>query len=388
MLEQSGAGKPVETVERIAALDRARTFITLSVVLYHAVINYTWFGIGGDRMRWLGFDLVVLFYDSFFMACMFFISGWFVHGSLTRRGAVNYFGLRCFRLGIPFLLSIFVVMPAAYYRYYHTEYGFLDFYRHMVTTGPWSAGSAWFLWVLLAFDAVAALLFAAAPKAIGAWRRLVDALHDRPLAAFAAFLVFSIVLYLPLHLMFGASSWLTPGHYPMPIQTSRILLYAGYFFVGVAVGAAGLRAGLLAEDGSLARRWPVWLGWGLIFYAAILLLVWVHHSGLIDLKDPPLWWHIAYGLSFAMFGAAMTVAVPAIFLRFARTSFPLLDAMQPSAYGIYLLHFIPLIWLQYLVYAPALPAFVKFLIVFAGTLSISWTATVLLRKIPIAARMI
>ena len=61
--------------DRVVALDRARTFITLLVVLYHAVINYTHFGIGGDRMRWLGFDLVALFCDSFFMACMFFISG-------------------------------------------------------------------------------------------------------------------------------------------------------------------------------------------------------------------------------------------------------------------------------------------------------------------------
>src|SRR3981189_3785212 len=57
---------------RIVAIDRARTLITLLVVLHHSVINYTYFG-NADRMRWLGFDLVVLFNDSFFMACMFFI---------------------------------------------------------------------------------------------------------------------------------------------------------------------------------------------------------------------------------------------------------------------------------------------------------------------------
>jgi hypothetical protein len=51
-------------------------------------------------------------------------------------------------------------------------------------------------------------------------------------------------------------------------------------------------------------------------------------------------------------------------------------------------HFLPLIWLQYVVYDPAFPAFVKFTIVFAGTLSLSWTLTVLLRKIPVVARMI
>jgi hypothetical protein len=62
--------------------------------------------------------------------------------------------------------------------------------------------------------------------------------------------------------------------------------------------------------------------------------------------------------------------------------------MQPSAYGIYLLHFIPLIWLQYAVYDPAFPALVKFAIVFAGTLAVSWALTVTLRKIPVVARTI
>src|ERR1017187_7812733 len=69
---------------RIAALDRARTFTTLLVLLHHSVLNYTWFG-RGDPMRWLGFDLVVLFNDSFFMAFMFFISGLFVRDSLARK---------------------------------------------------------------------------------------------------------------------------------------------------------------------------------------------------------------------------------------------------------------------------------------------------------------
>jgi len=50
------------------------------VLLHHSVVNYTHFG-SGDRMRWLGFDLVVLFNDSFFMACMFLLSGLFVHDS-------------------------------------------------------------------------------------------------------------------------------------------------------------------------------------------------------------------------------------------------------------------------------------------------------------------
>jgi surface polysaccharide O-acyltransferase-like enzyme len=62
--------------------------------------------------------------------------------------------------------------------------------------------------------------------------------------------------------------------------------------------------------------------------------------------------------------------------------------MQPSAYGIYLLHYIFIIWLQYAVYDHSFPAAVKFAIVFAGTLSLSWSLTLLLRRIPVVARMI
>jgi peptidoglycan/LPS O-acetylase OafA/YrhL len=389
-----GAGDPTApTPERIVALDRARTFITLLVVLHHSVINYTHFG-HGDRMRWLGFDLVVLFNDSFFMACMFFISGLFVCGSLARRGSADFLKRRIWRLGVPFLVSIFVVMPIAYYpsfvRYHlsaTTDFNFFHFWWHTLTVGPWPSGSAWFLWVLLALGAIAAWLWAAAPQAIKTLGQFIYALRDRPLTAFAFFLVFTIIIYLPMRLMFGDSSWLVPGHYPLPIQTSRILLYAGYFFAGVGAGAVGLRAGMLAANGLLAQRWMVWSGLALASYGAILLLVYVHHSALMDLNSPPLWWHTAYGLAFATFSAAMTFTVPAVFLRFERSSVALLDAMQPSAYGIYLLHFIPLIWLQYVVYDPAFPAFVKFAIVFAGTLSISWALTVLLRKLPAAARM-
>src|SRR5258707_927173 len=268
---------------RVAAFDRARTFIILLVLLHHSVVNYTYFG-SGDKMRWLGFDLVVLFNDSFFMAFMFFISGLFVRDSLTRKGPAIFLRDRAWRLGVPYLVSVFVLMPIAYY--------------------------------------------------------------------------------------------------------PTFLLYSAYFFTGVGVGAAGLRAGLLAETGELARRWPVWLGFAPLFYGAILGLVYVHHNWVADFNSPPLLWRAGYGLAFAMFSAAMAFTVPAIFLRFAESDWRLLDALQPSAYGVYLVHYIFIIWLQYAVYDYSLPAGIKFAIVFIGTLAMGWGLTVMLRKIPIVARMI
>ena len=62
-----------------------------------------------------------------------------------------------------------------------------------------------------------------------------------------------------------------------------------------------------------------------------------------------------YGIAFALFSAAMAFTVPATSLRLAKSNLGFLDAMQPSAYGIYLLHYAFLIWMQYVVFDPPLP---------------------------------
>jgi hypothetical protein len=392
--------KPVTTDQsttaptRIVAFDRARTFITLLVLLHHSVVNYTHFG-NGDKARWLGFDLVVLFNDSFFMACMFLISGLFVQQSLARRGVGRYLGNRAWRLGVPYLVSIFVIMPVAYYptflRYHlpgTTDFNFFHFWWHTLTIGPWPSGPAWFLWVLLAFDAIAALVWSIAPRAFEALGQPIYALRYRPGFAFAAFLVFSVIVYVPMRLYFGDAAWLEPGGYPLPIQTSRIFLYFGYFLVGVGIGATDLRSGLFAENGELAARWKTWFAFALVFYGAILFLVYAHHNWVADFNSPPLSWEAGYALAFALFSGAMAFAEPAFFLRTAKSPMRLLDAIQPSAYGIFLIHYIFIIWLQYAVYDPDWSPFVKFALVFAGTLAGSWTTVILLRKIPIVRGMI
>jgi hypothetical protein len=388
------ADQAVATPVRLVAFDRARTFITLLVVLHHSVVNYTHFG-NGDKARWLGFDLVVLFNDSFFMACMFLISGLFVRDSLARRGPGNFIGSRAWRLGVPYLVSIFVLMPVAYYptflRYHlpgTTDFNFFHFWWRTLSIGPWPSGPAWFLWVLLFFDLVVASLWAAAPATIAVLGKAIHALRDRPGRVFAAFLIFSIAVYLPMRLWVGDAAWLEPDGFPLPIQTSRILLYFGYFLLGVGIGATDLMAGLFALNGALAARWKIWLASAALFYGAILLLVYAHHNWVTDFKSPPLSWRVGYGLAFALFSAAMTTAEISIFVRHAKARLTFLDAMRPSAYGIFLVHYIFIIYLQYAIYDPPLPAFVKFTIVFVGALSLSWGTTLLLRKIPFVARMI
>src|SRR6478752_9712783 len=100
----------VETTKkpRNRSLDRARTFLTLVVLLHHAVIPYTYFG-HTDPKSWLGFDAVVLATDSFFMAMFFFLSGLFVWPSLSHKTPQTFFRDRLLRLGLPFVIAAFTI---------------------------------------------------------------------------------------------------------------------------------------------------------------------------------------------------------------------------------------------------------------------------------------
>ena len=142
---------------RNPSLDRARTFLTLVVLLHHAVIPYTYYG-HTDPKEFFGFDMIVLATDSFFMAMFFFLSGLFVWPGIARKGPLNYLSDRLLRLGLPFVICAFTVIPLAYYAIslrQHPEIGFSEFWWTTITKGPWPSGPIWFLCVLLAFDVVA-----------------------------------------------------------------------------------------------------------------------------------------------------------------------------------------------------------------------------------------
>ena len=140
---------------RNPSLDHARTFLTLVVLLHHAVIPYTYFG-HTDPKSWIGFDMIVLATDSFFMAMFFFLSGLFVWPGIAHKAPRDYFwrspapawpavrDLRVHRHSAR-LLRHLAAAPSR-------DRAFPTFWWKTITTGPWPSGPIWFLWVLLAFD--------------------------------------------------------------------------------------------------------------------------------------------------------------------------------------------------------------------------------------------
>jgi surface polysaccharide O-acyltransferase-like enzyme len=102
----------------------------------------------------------------------------------------------------------------------------------------------------------------------------------------------------------------------------------------------------------------------------------------------PLARHLISGFVFVLCCGTTSFAVLALFLRFANTRTPLLDGLSQNAYGIYLVHFGFVLWLQYVLLAAVLPAAAKAATVLAVALAASWMTIAALRRIPVVAHVI
>lgn len=392
------ASKAVAAPAYNVSIGYLRAFLTLLVVAHHAALAYhpyapepphtltavprLWQAFPVvDSQRSGFFALLVGFNDIFFMALMFFISGLFVWRGLERKGAIIFLRDRAVRLGLPFLAAAAVVAPLAYYPTYIQSGaggGLLGYWQQWRALGNWPAGPAWFVWVLLAFDGIAAGLFLLLPNWGDVLGRITSATQQRPLVFFLLLLVLSGAVYVPLAVAVTPFFWSSWG--PFTFQTSRGLHYLVYFLLGIGVGAYGLERGLLASDGKLARRWWLWCAASLVAFAVatgVGLSAMTVHVGSRG-------WEIAGDSAFALSCAASSFAFMALFMRFAKERNRLLDSLTENAYGIYLVHYAFVSWLQLALLKTQLPGIAKGTLVFTGAVLLSWGTAALLRRIPLS----
>lgn len=394
MTSTSSSKTPIESraapkiKARNVSLDRARTFLTLVVIIHHAVIPYTYYG-HTDPKSWIGFDVVVLATDSFFMAMFFFLSGLFVWPSLAHKAPQSFFHDRLLRLGLPFTIAALTIIPAAYYAIslrLYPNIGFVAFWWKMISVGPWPSGPIWFIWVLLVFDLSASLLYRLSPRLIDPINRLSLRGFKRPTDFYLFMLAVTAVVYIPARVYYGPSYWFEFG--PFSVQASRVLLYAAYFFIGAGIGAANFDRGVLGADGQLSKSSWGWVIATLVTYCLLWGLIYIKRGTLGNPPMLPHWYEASYGLFFVAFSAAILFAILAYFLRFHRSGWSLLDPMQADAYGMFLVHYPIVLWLQYWLFDLDLPAIGKAVVAFVLTVALSWTVTTALRKIPGVTRVL
>jgi surface polysaccharide O-acyltransferase-like enzyme len=234
----------------------------------------------------------------------------------------------------------------------------------------------------LTFDALIVAGYMLAPTWGDRLGRAVARLAPRPSLSFLLLITVSALAYIPLALTVSPLDWTVFG--PFTVQTSRVLLYALYFVVGIGLGASGADRGLLAVDNRLAKRWPVWVGATVVCFgvAVVLITIAIARPDSVRLEGT------IGDLAFVVSCVASSFGLLALFLRWATRPVRVLDSLRDSAYGIYLVHYAAVTWLQFALLGATLPGVVKGTLVFVGALTASWVVVVALRRIPAVARIV
>ncbi|MBI2813366.1 MAG: acyltransferase [Opitutae bacterium] len=387
------------TPERHAALDALRSFLTLLVIAHHAVLAYFIYapppGKFAQPIYWAAFpitdaakaqgiDLLVLWNDSFFMALMFLLSGLFVGPGLVRKGAGHFFRDRMVRLGGAFILGAGLLAPLAYLPAYLQRAeatGSPGFLTAWLQLGVWPAGPAWFLWVLLAFCAVAALVFAIAPRVFAAGERFAGWCFASPWRGLLVALAAVLLAYVPMAHFVNPMHW--SGWGVFFFQTTRLPLYALWFAAGVMLGLRnGLVRDLMAFNGGLARRWIGWhIAAGLVFIGFVVVLV---VSAIKTSRGVPApGWALGAGALMVVSAVITSICLLATFARKWSVETPLWASLRRNAFGMYLVHYAIVTWLQYALLAVEWPGLLKAFVVTTLAILFSWIIAAGLRRLPV-----
>jgi glucan biosynthesis protein C len=341
-----------------------------------------------DTERWIGFDLFCAFQFLYLMQLMFFLSGLFVWPSLLHKGCKAFLSQRLLRLGAPFVLGTYLLMPVAYYPAYRVtavDPDWSSFWSRWTALSITPSGPMWFLWFLIALNIGAAALYALAPSA----RNVFAPLFAKAMAPAHTGRILIIVIcasaaaYFPLSAIYPPWQWIEIG--PFELQPAIAAQYLIYFFLGLAVGAYGYQRGLLDVNGMLARRWAIWV---VASFASFLL--WVIPTALI-MKVPGVpvaGLRVAGDLGLVIFVGTTCCAMTAVFLRFATTRWPVIDNISEHAYGMYFFHYVFVLWLQFMLLGRAIPAIGKASIVLIITVILSWAASVGTNRILASAHLL
>ena len=381
-------------------VDNLRTFIIVMVVAHHAALAYTTYAKFNpaayifsiphpmvDVQRWAGMDYFVYFNDIFFMALMFFISGLFITDSLQKKGSRIFVRERFNRLFVPFLFGVTVLMLIAHYPCYllaHGDRNILNYMADFFTTEYWPVGPPWFLWVLFLFNIIIARNYDRIKPLLDKLSLILQKYKNKTFRIFILWFLVTWVLYVPMRWVFGPSAWFGIG--PFDFQECRPLLYFGYFIAGAAFGNLPAEEGLFSDSFSFLKKWRLWLVACILSF--ILLLVMdgplKHLISAGRLNEAG--YQVIYCSVYVLSCTTSCLAFLSCFKAFANKAGIVRDAMKPDAFFIYLVHYVFIIWIQYLLLDKQIPAILKFSIVTIAAFSFSWAFSRLVRMSPVLRR--
>ena len=311
---------------------------------------------------------------SFGMGFFFLLAGYFVEGSYNRRGPGAFVRSRLLRLGIPLVFVTLFVFGAAVYSDSETTASYLEF-LFFEYIGHWriEMGHLWFIAQLLLYSLIYTL-----------WRILSLKVNETKsvtylLPGHRAIFIYAVALGIiggAVRIYYPQDDWVLIL-WLIPAEPAHLPQYISLFVIGIVASKGNW---IVEFDPTIGYRWLL---------AGITAFI----VGLVIMARPQVLPDF-YNLSIIWGGLEAFVCVGFIlgFLAIGRTYFAKPGAwwgyLDRYVYSVYLVHIFILIGIQMAIIEFDYPALAKFAFVTATGLIGSFAIVALLRRFPLARRLV
>lgn len=348
---------------RIYFLDNLKALLAVLVVLHHAAQPYGpgggWW-IASDPYNIIDFVALGIFMAvnaSFFMGLFFMISAYFVPSSLERKGATKFIKDRLVKLGVPILIFVIGVFPVM---------GFLLSGQPSI-----GFGHLWFLEMLLIFSAIYAAYWLIKKPSSKTKRPFPG---NKVIVAFAvtmALISFIVAIVSP------ENNWLPLGLF----EPYHLTQYAMLFAAGIIAYREEWIDAIPKATSKLWSKVAVLMVFLLLVVGAVAGSS--EFSGGLRLES-------LLGTTWEAFMCvSMCIALLALFKDRFNAQGPLAKALADNSFTVYLIHIPIIVFLQYLLIGVAIDPLIKFAIV--GAIGVPLTFAIshyVIRRLPYAKQIL
>jgi surface polysaccharide O-acyltransferase-like enzyme len=347
---------------RLFFIDNVRVLLILVVIAFHAAAPYAkvpWYGLQVETTEGTEFVLAWFLTGSvaFFLSLFFMISGYFTPGSYDRKGLNLFLKDRFVRLGIPFAGVSLVIMPFFMYVLYMMQGNHISLIQYMTSVYHWETHHLWFVENLLIFTSVYVVwrvFVNTAPRLL-----IPKTIHIAAVVVVVAGVTFVVRIWFPI-------GWWDPFKL---IQPAYLPHYVSLFCIGV-----------LAYRNNWLDTLPFSVGvtWLCIGVGTVLLfpLVYIVSEGTYALLTGGSSWQpfvFAVWETVVCFG--MCIGLVIFFREKGALHNRLLTLLGANVYPVYVIHLPVVVLLQYGLADVELHPFIKVILVTAGGIFLSFSAS-------------
>jgi peptidoglycan/LPS O-acetylase OafA/YrhL len=325
---------------RIAYIDQIKVFLTCLVVAHHAGQAY-----GNTGGVWLVDDPAKAeFLRSFFflnasymMGLYFFISGYFMFFSFTRKPSTTFLLDRFKRLGIPLgVISMGVLLPLNYIGSSSDENIVVFFVESYIDNPPMGVGHLWFVACLLLFTLIYIILYSLLSRL-----KVNVPISLKSYSPILYIFSLSVVGYF-VRLVYPIDHWET---WLVPMEVAHLPQYFSLFILGAIFNS---------------KNWldQITTRLGVSYLFAAMLVFVIYKFDFLPLEGL-----FIETLVECILCVGISMGVIVLFKKFANTMTGFSKYLSDNSYGIYILHLFVVILIQKLMLDLPMNGTIKFLIV-------------------------